>query len=137
MELTLFRASHILKWIGLVFLVSTIFAMALFGFVGSMVTITLLVLEHGGDPSPIFFIVKGVQFLWQLSMVVFFFAVVCYLLGLVARHARVTARRKRWAQEEEFERMKEEILQAVDAKNDVKIDYVDLTNFKPKKRRRK
>lgn len=139
MELMFRTACKILKWVGFIALSLMFMAMIVFGFIGAMVAVAVIAVTNGGDASPIFMILKAVQFLWQFSLVMFLFASLMWAFYLLARHARIKAYQQR---QREFEEIKEEILGAVEDQDEMKLnkDYVDLTNFKRKKlrsRRRK
>lgn len=118
MEVTLNKASRILAWIGVCFLGGMLLAMIVMGFISGMVAVAVLAVVNGGDPSPIFFILKGVQFMWQFAMIMFLFASLTWALALLARH-----RKKQWEErrEEYFAEMKEGIMEALEEAPEFKL----------------
>lgn len=96
MEETLRKVSKILGWVGWLFLGTMIMAMLVFGFAGAMASVAVLAVANGGDPSPIFLIVKGVNFLVQFSMIMFFFAVLLWAFAEISKSNHL--KRAKWEQ---------------------------------------
>ena len=118
-ELMLAKASKVLQWIGWIALGAMGTVMLIFGFVAGLVAVSVLAVQNGGDPSPIFSVVKFTQFLWQFGIVMFLFAGLLWAFSLLAK-----SRRERWekGKDQYFEEMKETILEALEEAPEFKLN---------------
>lgn len=124
MEMMFKITSKILMWIGWIALGAMAIAMLIFGFVGAMVAVAVLSVANGGDPSPIFLIIKVVSFMWQFACVMFLFSGLMWAFSLIAKSKKKEIELTR---QKEFEEIKAEIYEALE----------DAQEFKKLKSRRR